>query len=163
MRYLKFLCVSSLALILCLSCSSSKSRVGGTLGLETDIKLTFIVDKNINPDEHQRPSPVFVRLYELKSSTVFSKADFIDLYEQDATLLKTDLVGKQVLKPFSPGDTREERLVLQDTTREVGLYVEFSQYRGSTFRAVFPIVANNVRGNSFNVKISGTTITVEKK
>ena len=163
MRYFKFLCVSSLAFLLCLSCSSSKSRVGGTLGLDTDVKLTFTVDSTINPDEHQRPSPVFVRLYELKSSTVFAKSDFIDLYEHDADLLKADLVGKQILKPFTPGETRQEHLILQEATREVALYVEFSQYRGSTFRAVFPITVHNVRANAFNVKISGTTITVEKK
>lgn len=152
------------ALFLAGCSSSSKSTVGGVLKLETDANFKFVVDKDINPDENKRPSPVFVRFYELKSSTAFNKAEFIDMYEHDSDLLKADLVAKQVLKPFTPGEQRTEHLKLHEETREIGLYVEFSQYRGATYRVVVPVTSNNVRAsaNSFTVKISGNTISVQK-
>src|SRR6187551_538725 len=81
-------------------CSSSKSRVGGVLNLDTDLKLTFEVASDINPDDSSRPSPVFVRFYQLKSATAFDKADFIDVYERDTEIFGGDIVNKQVLKPL---------------------------------------------------------------
>lgn len=144
-------------------CSSSKSRVGGVLNLDTDLKLNFIAEGNINPDENKRPSPVFVRLYELKSSATFNKADFIDLYERDKEVLGGDLLNKQMLKPLSPGVSRTDNLVLKSGATQIGLYVEFSQYRGSSYKATFPITLNNVMKNEVTIKISGNEISFVKK
>ena len=145
------------------SCSSSKSRVGGVLNLDTDLKLTFIVDGNINPDENKRPSPVFIRLYQLKSPTAFNKLDFIDLYERDNELLGADIISKQRLKPIAPGETRTERFVLEQGVSQIALFAEFSQYQNSHYKVVFPVTENNIIRNVVTVKISGTDISVVKK
>ena len=150
-------------LILVSSCSSSKSRVGSALDLDTNLKINFIVDSNINPDENKRPSPVYVRVYELKSPTIFQKADFIDLYERDTTVLGGDFVNKQVLKPLSPGVNRTDNLVLKSGTTNVGLYVEFSQYRGVNYKVSVPVVEHRLTKNEVTVKISGTDISIVKK
>lgn len=144
-------------------CSSSKSRVGGALNLDTDLKLNFIVDGNINPDENMRPSPVFVRLYELKSSAAFMRADFIDLYERDKEVLGGDFLNKQMLRPLPPGATRTDNMVLKSGATTVGLYVEFSRYRGSSYKVSFPITLNNVVKNEVTVRISGNEISFVKK
>lgn len=158
------LCVSLFAgLLLVSACSSSKSRVGSALDLDTNLRVNFIVDGNINPDENKRPSPVYVRLYELKSPTIFQKADFIDLYERDTTILGPDFVNKQVLKPLSPGVNRTDNLKLKSGATNIGLYVEFSQYRGVTYKVVFPVVEHSLTKNEVTVKISGTDISIVKK
>ncbi|HWV16210.1 MAG TPA: type VI secretion system lipoprotein TssJ [Cellvibrio sp.] len=144
-------------------CSSSKSRVGGVFNLDTDLKLNFIVDDNINPDESKRPSPVFVRLYELKAAETFLKADFIDLYERDKEVLGGDLLNKQMLKPLTPGANRTENLVLKSGATQVGIYLEFSRYRGSTYKATFPVTLNNVVKNEVTIKISGNEVSFVKK
>lgn len=149
--------------LLLAGCSSSKSRVGGVLNLDTDLKLQFDVDGNINPDENRRPSPLFVRMYQLKSPTAFNKADFIDLYERDEEMIGGDLVKKQTLRPLAPGEIREERFVLQPGTTHVALYAEFSQYRDSKYKVVFAVTENNVFRNAATVKISGTNISLVKK
>ena len=139
-------------------CSSAKNKPVGT-----DLKLNFIVEGNINPDENKRPSPVFVRLYELKSPTIFNKADFIDLYERDKEILGSDLLAKQMLRPLPPGVTRSEKLVLTSGATQIGLYVEFSQYRGSAYKATFPIILNSVGKNEVTIRISGNEISFVKK
>lgn len=152
-----------IALLIASGCSSSKSRVGGVLNLDTDLKLTFIAEASINPDDNKSPSPVFVRFYELKSPLAFHKADFIDIYERDKEVLGEDLIAKQSLKPLKPGETRTERFVLQSGTRYIALYAEFSQYPGSVFKAIFPVTENNVVKNKATVKLSGTRIVLVEK
>ncbi|AQT62465.1 type VI secretion system-associated lipoprotein [Cellvibrio sp. PSBB023] len=144
-------------------CSSSKSRVGGVLNLDTDLKLMFETASDINPDENSRPSPVFVRFYQLKSATAFDKADFIDIYERDAEIFGGDIVSKQVLKPLLPDVGRTERFVLEPGTKIIALYAEFSQYPGSTYKVTFPVTENNIIKNKVTVKITDRTIALVKK
>ena len=145
------------------SCSSSKSRVGGVLNLDTDLKLTLNVASDINPDDNNRPSPVFIRFYQLKSTTAFDKADFIDIYERDKEVFGGDIVNKQTLKPLIPGETRVERLVLEPGTRAIAIYAEFSQYAGSTYKVTFPVTENNVIRNAEVIQISGRVVSLEAK
>lgn len=141
-------------------CSSSKSRVGGALNLDTDLQLTFSVAADTNPDQNDNPSPVIIRLYELRSTSVFDKSDFVDIYERDQELLGGDLVGKQIFRPMVPGEAREENFVLSDGTTHVALYAEFSQYRGSAYKVVFPVTRNNVFSNKMKVNISGNRVAL---
>lgn len=151
------------ASIFMMGCSSSKSRVGGVLNLDTDLKLTFEIASDINPDDYSRPSPVFVRFYQLKSATAFDKADFIDIYERDTEIFGGDIVSKQVLKPLSPGMGRTESFVLEPGAKMIAIYAEFAQYPGSTYKVIFPVTENNVIKNKATIKISGRTISQVKK
>lgn len=146
-----------------ISCSSSKSKVGGVFNLDTDLTLTLQVGSDINPDDNNRPSPVFVRFYQLKSTTAFDKADFIDIYERDKEIFGGDIINKQTLKPLVPGETRTERLVLEPGTRAIAIYAEFSQYPGSTYKVTFPVTENNVIRNAETIRISGRTLSLVKK
>ncbi|MGQ9424413.1 type VI secretion system lipoprotein TssJ [Gilvimarinus sp. F26214L] len=142
------------ALLLSLvGCSSSKSRVGGAFNLDTDLKLSFLADANINPDHNTRSSPVIVRLYELSTDSGFAKADFIDIYERDEKVLGRTLLGKRVFNPIVPGEQRDEVLVLSPGTTHVALYAEFSQYQGADYKVVFPVTQNNVFRNSAKIRI----------
>ena len=149
--------------IVMVGCSSSKSRVGGVLNLDTDLKLTFEVASDINPDDTSRPSPVFVRFYQLKSATAFDKADFIDIYERDKEIFGGDIISKQVLKPLLPGVGRTESFVLESGAKMIAIYAEFSQYPGSTYKVIFPVTENNVIKNKATINISGRTISLVKK
>ena len=90
------------------SCANEmSSKVGGVLHLNTDLKLSLVVDADVNPDEAEQSSPVFVRLYELKDTKALDGADFLTLYERDKEILAKSLVTKQELARLAPGDTRE--------------------------------------------------------
>lgn len=146
-----------------MGCSPSKSRVGGVLNLDTDLKLTFEIASDINPDDNSRPSPVFVRFYQLKSATAFDKADFIDIYERDTEIFGGDIVSKQVLKPLLPGVGRIESFVLEPGAKMIAIYAEFSQYPGSNYKVIFPVTENNVIKNKATVRIAGRNISLVKK
>lgn len=142
--------------LLLFGCSSNKSVVGGYLGLDTDIKIEFVVDADSNPDELGVGSPLFVRMYELKSSKMMQRADFIDLYEQDKKILGADMVGDiRKLKRLAPGENRTEQFVLDEKTQFIAIYAEFLDFKGSKFKLVIPVVTNNVFRNSAVIRITG--------
>lgn len=142
------------------ACSTLNTKVGGLLNLDTDLKLTFAADADINPDDNKRPAPLFVRMYELKSDKQFNKANFIDLYERDKEVLGADMITKQRLKRLTPGEARDDEYVLDSQTRFVGLFAEFSQYKDASFKVIIPVSPTNVIASSAVVAISGNRVSV---
>lgn len=142
------------------ACSSSKSRVGSMLSLNTDLKLVFDVGESLNPDAQQQASPVFLRLYELNDPKAFETADFIDLYDGDEAALGKSLIAKQQLERFVPGQGRTEKVVLKPGTRYVGLYAEFLQYQDAHYKVVLPVTENNVVRNKAVLLIHGNSLVV---
>ncbi|MBI1422015.1 MAG: type VI secretion system lipoprotein TssJ [Gammaproteobacteria bacterium] len=151
-----------LSLVLLSSCSSMNTKIGGLFNMDTDLDLTFIADKNINPDTDAVPSPLFIRMYELKSDKAFKNADFIDLYERDKEVLGDDMLGKQRLKRLIPGEKREKDFVLDPQTRFVGLFAEFQQYKDATYKVIIPVEPTNVVASSSVVRISGNIVSASR-
>lgn len=150
--------------VLLSSCTSLNGSAGRLFNAGTDITLTFRVASDINPDESRRPSPLFIRLYELKSPNQFSKADFISLYERDKEVLGADMLAKQELKRLKPGEDRVERITrLSDETRYVGLYAEFLDYRKASYKVVIDVTPNNLIDNKAIVNVSGNIISAVRK
>ena len=156
---LVFRIIAALVVVLSVSsCSTLNNGLGGVLDLDTDFRLDFKVAADINPDEKGTSSPLFIRMYELKSDKLFRKADFIDLYEKDAELLGADMLAKHALKRLTPGEDVSHKFVLGEETRFVGLYAEFLQYKDSGFKLVIPVVQNNVVSSQAMVLVSSNDL-----
>ena len=140
------------------ACSSLNSAVGGIFGADTDLTLSFKVDSDINPDENKTPSPLFIRMYELKSTKLFKKANFIDIYDQDKAALGADFIAVQKLKRLKPGGDRENSFVLNEKTRFVGLYAEFLNYKNARYKMIIPVVQHDVIGTTIDIKVSGNRL-----
>lgn len=147
-----------LGLALLAGCSSNKSRVGSLFNADTDVHLTLIADGSINPGQQGNPAPLFIRLYELKSSEAFRRSDFIDLYENAETALGNDLINQRQLSRLAPNESREEKLVLSSETRYIGLFAEFYSYEDAAYQLVAPVVVHNVRRNQVKVRVSGNRL-----
>lgn len=153
-----FIWLKSISIVLAVAsvsaCTSLNTKVGGVFNFDTDLKLTFNADADINPDDKKRPSPLFLRMYELKSTKQFQRANFIDLFERDKEVLGADLVGKQTLKRLTPGEERSDSFVLKPGTRFVGLFAEFLQYKDAKFKIIIPVAPTNVFASTADVRIS---------
>lgn len=160
MKYfqLLFLALVALSSVLLTACQPRNSTVGGYFGLDTDLQIDFIVDADINPDELGKASPLFIRMYELKSSKMMNKADFISIYERDKEVLAADMLAVHKLKRFKPGESRTEHFVLAKDTYYVALYGEFLNFQESKFKVIIPVVANNVITNSVTIQVSANEL-----
>ena len=157
-----FIWLRSVSIVLAIAavsaCTSLNTKVGGVFNLDTDLRLTFNAEADINPDDKTRPSPLFLRMYELKSTKQFERANFIDLFERDNEILGADLVAKQTLKRLTPGEERSDSFVLKPGTRFVGLFAEFLQYKDAKFKIIIQIAPTNVFASTAAVRISGNSI-----
>lgn len=140
------------------ACTSINSTVGGFFNMDTDLEIKFKVDSDVNPDDDKKPSPLFVRMYQLKSTKMFSRANFIDLYEKDKEVLGADMISKQVLRRVKPGESRNENFILNKNTRYIGLYAEFLQYKKSSYKLLIPVVPENFIGTSEEVLIASNKL-----
>lgn len=140
------------------ACSSINTSVGGFFNMDTDLEIRFKVDADVNPDDDRKASPLFVRMYQLKSTKMFSRANFIDLYEKDKEVLGADMISKQILRRIKPGESRVENFVLNKDTNYIGLYAEFLQYKNASYKVLIPVVPTNVIGTSESVLIAGNKL-----
>ena len=104
-------------------------------------ELSFVIDANVNPDATGRPSPVVVRIYELKSLAAFNRADFFTLYEKDRELLAADLVNRDEM-PLLPGGKPQAITTLRSDTRYLGIVAAFRDIERAQWRASTPIFVN---------------------
>ena len=93
-RALAGLCIAA-ALAGCASAPKPTQVTGGSI--EGTAQL--------NPSVNKRPSPLVLRVYELKNATAFNSADFVALYERDKAELAADIVSREEII-LQPGETR---------------------------------------------------------
>lgn len=144
-------------------CQTVNSGFGGMLDLDTNVTLHLEVESDINPDERSRPSPLYLRFYQLKDKKIFERADFVQLYEQDEETLGKDFISKQRLKLVKPGEGRSEKFVLEKDAKYIAVYAEFFKYRDATYKIVVPVTSKNVIRDSVKVKISGNQLRLIEK
>lgn len=100
----------------------------------------YVAAADLNPSVSNRPSPLLVRVYELRSATAFNRADFMALYQSDSSTLAADLVAREETM-LQPGETRSFSKVLAPDTRFVAVVGAYRELERSTWRAVVAVPA----------------------
>lgn len=119
------------------------------------VQLAVASQPNINPDHSGRPSPVLVKMYELRSDLTFRQADFHTLFEQPMQTLGADLVAADELV-FIPGEARKVAYEPMPETRFVGIVAGFRQMERAQWRVLVPI--NPEKANSICLELIDVTI-----
>lgn len=104
--------------------------VAGTLSAAADL----------NPSPTQRPSPLVLRIYELRSDAAFNKADFIALYQSEQATLGADLVLKDEFV-LAPGESRPYQRTLSIETRWLAVFGAYRNVERAVWRAITPVPA----------------------
>ena len=112
---------------------------------ESKAKVALSAAANINPDASGKPSPVIVRVYQLKGDVAFSGADFFALFDDDMKVLGPDLIGREEYV-LTPSEKRTVELAVQKTAKFVGVIAAFRDIRNSQWRVIVPapLKKNNV-------------------
>lgn len=104
----------------------------------TRLDLTLKGGEDLNPNLNGRPSPLVVRLIELKNPVGFENAEFFSLYENAKQTLAPDWVAEEEVE-LRPGESRELKLRVQDASRYVGIYGAYRNLGGSQWRQVIQL------------------------
>jgi len=102
------------------------------------LAVTLVARDDVNPDLHGRPSPLSVRIFELRSTSGFDAADFFSLYDRDQATLSTELLAREqyILKP---GETQSYTRKAQSDTRYLGVLAAYRDLDHSAWRVTATI------------------------
>ena len=113
-----------------------------------------------NPDPRGRPSPIVVRLYELKSAATFNSADFFSLFDKESETLGGDLVGREEYD-LRPNETRPYRRQLQADTKVIGVVAAFRDLEKSHWRQTTTVPAKSEINLDIGIGTQAVTMTVK--
>lgn len=109
------------------------------------LAVTLVARDDVNPDLHGRPSPLSVRVFELRSTSGFDAADFFSLYDRDQATLSTELLAREqyILKP---GETQSYTRKAQGDTRYLGVLAAYRDLEHSVWRVTATIAPPAAQG-----------------
>lgn len=119
---------------------------------------SIVAAQDLNPSVSNRPSPMLLRIYELRSPTAFNQAVFMSLYQDDRATLAADLVAREEIT-LQPGQTLPYRKQLNLETRFVGVVGLYRDLERSTWRAITSVQAGrkqvlNIRADALSLSIA---------
>jgi type VI secretion system protein VasD len=100
-----------------------------------EAKAQLVVAADVNPDASGRPSPIVVRVFQLREDGEFAAAEFFALYDKEKEVLGQSLVSREEYV-LSPGETRDLIIPLQAQTRYIGALAAFRDIRAARWRAL---------------------------
>ena len=130
----RFTCLALLAALLSLTGCAALSPYSDM----TKLDLTLNGSDELNPDLNGRPSPIVLRLIELKHPVAFETADFFSLYQRPKEALSPDMVVLEELE-LRPGEQREMKLSVQPGSRYVGVLAAYRDLPEASWRYVIAV------------------------
>ena len=98
------------------------------------VTMTITASPEANPDRSGRPSPVVVRVYQLRADTAFNAASFSDLLEKDDAGLGAEMISREE-HVLTPKESKTIGVTLSDETRLVGAVAGFRDLLNAQWRA----------------------------
>lgn len=93
---------------------------------------------NVNPDEAGRPSPIVVRVYELKQSDDFNNAGYFALMDHEQATLGSSLVHREEYE-LSPGETRTLSLEIPPEAQYIAVIAGYREIMSARWKALAPV------------------------
>lgn len=124
------------------------------------VELVLTASPEANPDRNDRPSPVLVRVYELRSSGAFETADFFAVLEQDQAVLGGELINRWEFQ-LDPGETTTLDASFQAGSGFIGVFAAYRQIDQAQWRAVAPIRSG--RDNELSVMVGRLGVAIEQR
>lgn len=121
-----------------LGCGALLLGCGTPAPKPTRVEASILAAADLNPSVNARPSPVLMRVYELRSQTAFNQADFMTLYQSDQASLAADLVAREEMM-LQPGEKRSLNKQLAAETRFIGVVAAYRDLERAIWRAVVPV------------------------
>jgi type VI secretion system protein VasD len=105
--------------------------------VKTKSAMTLAASADTNPDATGRPSPVVVRVYQLKTDAAFKGADFFALFDDDMKVLGPELITRDEYV-LNPSEKKTIDVVVSRDARFVGALAAFRDIRNAQWRGLVP-------------------------
>jgi type VI secretion system protein VasD len=116
--------------------------------------MTLAASADTNPDANGRPSPIVVRVFQLKTDAAFKGADFFALFDDDQKVLGPELITRDEYV-LNPSEKKTIDVVVSRDARFVGALAAFRDIRNAQWRGLVPAPRAG-----FNVTIERARVVV---
>lgn len=131
---------------------------GGTPAVKTTaLEFGIEADQEININTDGLPSPVVLRIYELKTKSAFEQASFFELLDGDSAKLGTDLVAKREFE-VKPGEKASFKRDSPTDAKHIGVIAGFREIETAQWRSVVDIVPD--RDNAFVIQVTALAVKI---
>jgi type VI secretion system protein VasD len=128
----------------------------------TQAALELRAASTLNPDDSGRPSPLRVRLYELKSVSAFNSGDFNSLYQHDKETLGGDLVALEEIQ-VQPGMQKSFTRKLSPDTKFLGVLAPYRNIEQAVWRASMEVPAGKTTPVALDVESLAVSLAPPQK
>ena len=122
-------------------CSSEPKQIQPSQPQHPTLSVSIEASSTINPDGNSRPSPLVIRLYQLRSNGVFENSDFFSLYDNEISLLGKDISSRDELE-IAPGEHFELSRELAAETRYIGVISAYRNIENARWKSSIPVSQN---------------------
>lgn len=123
----------------------------------TSLEFGIEADQEINLNASNDPSPILLRVYELKMKTAFEQASFFDLLDNDTMKLGQDLIAKREFE-VKPGEKSSFKRDSPAEAKHVGVIAGFRQIDVAQWRSIVDIVPD--RNNAFLITVNALAVKI---
>lgn len=125
-------CLVSAYLLLVTGCAATEHAAA------IPYSITFNVAGDVNPDASRRPTPIVLKVYQLKTSSAFDGADFFSLQSKPDSVLGSELLGvdRVILRP---GESRTLHYSGSADAHAIGVVAEYRQIEQSRWKLTIPL------------------------
>jgi len=125
----------------------------------TPLDVVMTADPGINPNEDGEPSPIVVRVYELKGLTAFNNATFFELADDDVKTLGADLLASQEYE-LTPGEEKKYDREINGEATHIGVVGGFRDIQNAQWRDSIELTPG--KKNEFAIYVTSLSVKVEK-
>jgi type VI secretion system protein VasD len=98
------------------------------------LTISLATSADVNPDSQNRPSPVVVRLYQLKDDAAFKDADIYALFDKEQATLGAGLASREEYE-LAPSEHRSLTIKPPPEVRFIGVVAAYRDIRNAQWRA----------------------------
>lgn len=122
----------------------------------TTVALHFTAGAGLNPGVSGLAAPVRVRIFELKNTANFARADYFALVERTQSTLGADLLDQDELL-LQPGEQLTVDRGPHSAARHIGLAVGFREIDQAQWRAVLTVAPH--QASDFHIAVDARAIS----
>jgi type VI secretion system protein VasD len=123
----------------------------------TRTTLNLSAAAGLNPNQDQQPSPLVVRVYELKSVDTFNQLQFFDLYDQDVAKLGGDLLNRREVE-IQPGKSVSWQRDADPAALFIGAIAGYRELANITWRGSVPLRVEE--RNTITLRLDAHSMTI---
>lgn len=124
----------------------------------TPVEVTINADAAVNPGETELPSPVVIRIYELKSIKAFNNATYFD-FDDEAKLLGADLISSREFEML-PGTEKNYDREISSEAAYIGVVASFRDIQTAQWRDSAELKKSS--RNRFMIYVTSRAVRIQK-